>query len=162
MIVQNIGTRAISMYIDKKELIEMGLHPDEIGQQEANQLLKRALDDGSISQWKTAEMEVYPGKDSILLFVRRKSLKPFYFVFPNFEALVSACQMCRSMPSSVNSVDGKYLLTIYPMEGDDPPAILSEFGSQIEISQCLAFHYEEQGEYIFAEQAISKIQKYFK
>lgn len=162
MIVQNIGTRALSMYIDKKELIEMGLCPDEIGQQEANQLLKKALDDESIGQWKTAEMEVYPGKDSILLFVRRKSTKPYYFIFPNFELLVSACQLCKSLPSTLSCVDGRYLLTIYPLEGDNPPTILSEFGSQAEISQGLAFHYDEQGEYIFTEKAISEIQKLFK
>jgi len=161
MIIQNIGTRALSMYIDSKELDEMGLRPDEIGQQEAGQLLKKALDDSSLKQWKAAEMEVYPGKDSILLFVRRKSTKPFHFVFNDFEALISASEFCQELPSSLIDLNGKYLLTVFPLEGDSPPAALSEFGNSVDVSPCLSIHYEEQGKYIFSQQAISEIRRLF-
>lgn len=161
MIIQNIGTRALSMYIGSEELNELGFSPDDIGQQEANQLLKKALDDSSIKKWAAAEMEVYPGKDSLLLFVRRKSTKPFYFVFSDIEPLISACQMCKPLPSSLNYIGNKYLLTVFPLEGDSPPAIFAEFGEQIQISICQAIHYEEQGKFILSQQAIGKIKEYF-
>lgn len=162
MIVQNIGTRALSMYIDSDELSDLGLSPEKIGQHEANQLLRKALNEKSLKEWKAAEMEVYPGKDSILLFVRRKSTKPCYFSFSDFEALISACKLCKPLPSSLIQIESKYLLTVYPFEGDNPPAILSEYGTQLDLSTCLAIHYEEQGQYIFMEKAIALIQKYFK
>jgi len=149
------------MYIGSEELCELGFSPNDIGQQEANQLLKKALDDNSLKQWAAAEMEVYPGKDSLLLFVRRKSTKPFYFIFSDIEPLISACQTCQPLPSSLGYIDNKYLLTVFPLEGDNPPAIFSEFGNEIQLSMCQAIHYEEQGEFILSQQAIGEIKKYF-
>ncbi|MGL5513947.1 MAG: hypothetical protein ACRDBM_12025 [Sporomusa sp.] len=164
MIIQNIGTRAISMYIDSDELSELGLSPDSIGQQEASELLKKALDDRAIKQWDAAEMEVYPGKDSLLLFVRRKSAKPYYYIFTDLECLITACSVCRPMPSSLLCCpedEGSYLLTVFPLEGDNPPAILSEFASQVELSPYQAIHYDEQSEYILSHNAIAVIRQFF-
>jgi len=65
MIIQNIGARALSMYIGSDELNELGLTPDGVGRQEATQLLKEALDENAMGQWDAAELELYPGKDSL-------------------------------------------------------------------------------------------------
>lgn len=163
MIIQNIGTRALSMYIGSDELNELGLTPDGVGQQEATQLLKEALNDNSLGQWEAAELEVYPGKDSLLLFVRRKAATPYYYIFENIDAVISACLLCpEGLPSSLAVMGDEYLLTIYPFEGDTPPSILSEFGEVRSMSQCYALHCGEQGEMIVREGAIETFKKYFK
>jgi len=162
MIIQNIGARALSMYIGSDELNELGLTPDGVGRQEATQLLKEALDENAMGQWDAAELELYPGKDSLLLFVRRKSATPYYFIFDSIDAVISACLLCPArMPSSLAHMGKEYLLTVYPFEGDAPPPILYEFGENRSMSLCHFLHFTEQGTFIMKEKAIETFQKHF-
>ena len=163
MIIQNIGGRALSLYIDQPELDTLGLSPESVGCQEAHKILSRALTDRAIKNWEAAEMEVFPGRDSVLLFARRKSEKPWYFRFEDSECMICAALLCPSgIPSALTASPDGYILTVYPLEGDKPPSVLSEYGDLLHIEPELSLHYAEQGGNIIRHYALDTLKQYFK
>lgn len=163
MIIQNIGNRALSLYIDEQELGTLGLSPLSVGLREARIILDRALEDKALDNWQTAEMEVYPGKDSLLLFARRKSERPYHFRFYNSEPLIESALLCPAgLPSRLTLSPEGYILTVYPFEGDRPPSVLSEFGDSVEPEPALLAHFSEQGGEIIPFDAIGTLKEYFR
>lgn len=145
MIIEHIGTRALSLYISGNDLQQWGLRPEQIGREEATRLLVSALDARQLSDWEIAELEVYPGRDSALLFARRRADAPCLFFFADFESLVRAAHLCPdALPSALCRIPEGYLLTIYPFEGDAPPVILHEFGIKLDYTPYLTPHLTEQ------------------
>jgi len=162
MTVQHIGNRAMSLYISGEELTRFDLEPAQIGREEALRLLTIALAERRLDGWEAAELEVYPGSDSVLLFARRKSGAPKHFHFADFEALITAAHLCPDvLPSSLACVAGGYILTVYPFEGERPPAILSEFGSEMGSSVYLTAHLLEQGAGLLSASALQCLRRHF-
>jgi len=160
MIIQAIGTDALSMYIDEQELHNLGLDPRAVGMQEAESLFRRALAENAMPQWEAAAMEVFPGKDSLLLFARRKAKKPAHFLFQDAEHLIEACRQCPELlPSSLSAAPSGYILTVYPFAGEQPPAVLYEYGDAAD--GYLILHLREQGGDILKENAIGTLRTYF-
>jgi len=156
MTINHIGTRAMSLYITEAELRTYRLTPDTIGQEDAMRLLKLALMETQFNRWEAAELEVYPGKDSVLLFARRKSGVPKHFFFATFEPLVQAAHLAPELlPSSLARTEDGYVLTIYPYEGDRPPAVFYEYGEPLTGAPCLPAHWTEQGQMLITNSAIA-------
>ena len=162
MTIQHIGTRALTLYIPEQELIAFNLQPASIGRKEAIKLLSIALEAKHIGSWEAAELEVYTGKSAVLLFARRKSGAPRHFYFQDFEALVTVASLCPdALPSSLYRVADGYLLTVYPFEGDHPPAVLSEYGEERGTSNHLPAHLSEQGAALLPSGALASLRAYF-
>lgn len=161
MIIQAIGTSALSMYIDEEDLSKLGLDPRAVGKREAESLLRTALTENALPQWEAAALEVFPGKDSLLVFVRRKADKPCYFLFQDAQALIDACLQCpEALQSSLTAAPSGYILTIYPFAGESAPAVLSEYGDQAD--GYLILHLIEQNGELLKQNAIGTLQKYFR
>ena len=162
MTISQIGARAISVYISESELKELNLVPDEIGLEEAKWLLARALEDKRLGGWEAAELTVYPGIDSVLLFARRRASAPCHFLFSDFETLITAAHLCpEALPSSLSMVTGAYVLTLYPFEGEMPPAVLHEFSKELENVPYLASHLREQGALLLEHAALYYLRAHF-
>ena len=162
MTIQHIGARAMSLYISKHELSERNLVPDNIDHDEALRLLRFALTEKHLDGWEAAELEVYPGRDSVLLFARRRSGLPRHYFFSDFEALVTAAHLCLDvLPSCLSRVSKGYILTVYPFEGEQPPAALLEFGVSLGNSTYLAAHLSEQEKVLLPTSALACIQEHF-
>ena len=160
--IQHIGTRALSLYITNDELKRMDFVPEQIGSQEARQILAHALKGGCLGGWAAAELTVYSGRDALLLFARRRSGKPVHFFFSDFEALIQAAHLCPELlPSSLSSVSGGYVLTVYPFEGEAPPAMLREFGDQLGQGTYLAAHLIEQRAALLPTAALAQLREHF-
>ena len=162
MTISHIGARAISLYISESELKELNLIPGEIGLEEAKWLLARALEDKRLGGWEAAELTVYPGIDSVLLFARRRASAPCHFLFSDFETLITAAHICpEALPSSLSVVTEGYVLTVYPFEGETPPAVLYEFSKELENVPYLASHLREQDAVLLATSALSSLRTHF-
>jgi len=162
MTIQHIGTRAISLYIPEHELRALDLSPTAIGRPEALGLLTLALEETQLSGWETAELEVYTGLDAVLLFARRKSGSPRHFYFTDFEALITASHLCQdALPSVLCRWGGGYILTVYPFEGDRPPAVLSEYSEELGSSAHLPAHLLEQGRGLLPSFALLSLRAHF-
>ncbi|MCL2828825.1 MAG: hypothetical protein FWD99_08845 [Oscillospiraceae bacterium] len=162
MMIQHIGTRALSLYITNQELTQMNFEPEQIGRQEARQILAHALEEKCLGSWEAAELTLYAGKDALLLFARRRSGKPVHFFFPDFEDLIQAAHLCPDpLPSGLSRVPGGYVLTVYPFEGETPPAVLREFGNQLGQGAYLAAHLTEQGAALLPTAALAQLREHF-
>ena len=158
MIIQHIGTRALSLYISTDELLQLGLDPDALGQQEAEIILARALDEKRLDGWRAAELEVYPGREATLLFARRKAELPQHFLFSDFETLITAAHLCPdALPSHLFRVPGGFILSVYPFAGDNPPAVFFEFGKDLGHAPYLSTHLTEQQYILIASSAIAQL-----
>jgi len=162
MTIQHIGTRAITLYIPEQELRSLNFSPDAIGRPEAMELLALALDKRHLTGWEAAELEVYAGVNAILLFARRKSGSPRHVYFADFEALVTAAHLCPDvLPSTLCRWADGYILTVYPFEGDAPPAVLSEYGQELGSSAYLSAHLVEQGAALVPAGALACLRAHF-
>ena len=162
MTISHIGNRAMSLYISAGELQALNLTPTQIGRTEAERLLEIALKENHLTGWEVAEFEVYPGRDAVLLFARRRSGQPRHFWFSDFEALIQAVHLCPdALPSALSRYQKGYLLTIYPFEGDHPPAPLHEFGQEMGNSVYLSAHLAEQGAVLLPSGALASLRMHF-
>ena len=162
MTISQIGSRAMSLYITESELRELNLMPAEIGLKEAKWLLARALEDKREGSWEAAELTVYPGVDSVLLFARRRASAPCHFLFSDFEALITVSHLCpETLPSSLSAVPAGYVLTVYPFEGEMPPAVLYEFSRELGHAPYLASHLREQGASLLEGSALAYLRAHF-
>ena len=162
MIISHIGNRAVSLYITEAELKEKNLTIETINQDQVQALLNLALQESRLDGWEAAELEVFPGKDALLLFARRKSGKARHVLFANFESLVTAAHLCADeLPSALSQTPAGYILTVYPFEGDVLPAVFDEYGTEIPGCNYLAEHYAEQGDTICNSRALRMIKSYF-
>jgi len=162
MIISHIGNRAMSLYITEAELGERNLTIEALNQDEVQHLLAIALTESRLDGWEAAELEVFPGRDAVLLFARRKSGVPRHVLFPDFETLLSAVHLCPdALPSALSRTQNGYLLTVYPFEGENPPAVFYEFGREIGRSGYLTAHLKEQGEAILPTCAMARLRTHF-
>jgi len=162
MVVSHIGNRAMSLYITKGELEERCLSIEALDRKKALSLLSDSLKENCLETWEAAELEIFSGHDAVLLFVRRKSGLPRHFWFSDFENLLHAVHACPdALPSALASVEDGYLLTVYPFEGDNPPAAFYEFGQELGQSAYLIAHLEEQGTALLASSAMAHLRFHF-
>ena len=162
MTISNIGATALSIHISEEELQSKNLNLATIGQVEALLLFNFALKEKRLEDWEFSEIELFPGRDSLLLFARRKSGTPKHFLFDDFETLLTASKLCEtSLPSTLSRTETGYLLSIYPFEGDRAPAIFYEFANEVQGAAHLSDHFAEQGRVLIAKNALQMLQTHF-
>ena len=162
MTIQHIGTRAMSLYITEGELKALNLALADIGPREARWLLNRALAEAQLKDWAAAEITLYPGVDSVLLFARRRAAAPCHFFFSDFETLITVSHLCpEALPSSLGRVQGGYVLTVYPFEGESPPTVLHEFSKELGRAPYFAVHQGEQGGELLSVSALAYLRAHF-
>ena len=162
MIVSHIGNRAMSLYITAPELQARSLCPQSLSRSDALDLLALALTENRLDGWEAAELELFPGREGVLLFARRKSGLPRHFHFSDFELLLQAVQACPdALPSTLARIEEGYLLTVYPFEGELPPFALYEFGIALGQNAYLEAHLTEQGEVLIPNAAMSALCTHF-
>lgn len=162
MTVSQVGTRGISVYIEKTELVEHNIDLERLNREDALKLLQHALACSGVEKWEATQIEMFPGKDSLLLFARRKTGDSTYFFFSDFEALIR-CAACntQAFPSSLYQTGSGYLLCITPFVGEKIPPVFTEFGTKIDETSYAKTHLKEQGAILIAEFALCKIKACF-
>jgi len=162
MIVSHIGNRAMSLYITEPELRARNLTVERLGRDEALDLLKTALHENRLDGWEAAELALFSGREGVLLFARRKSGLPRHFFFSDFELLLHAVHSASdTLPSVLSRTSGGYVLTVYPFEGDQPPAVLYEFGRDLGQCTYLEAHLAEQGDVLIPSAAMGSLRMHF-
>ena len=162
MIVSHIGNRALSLYITEAELQAHRLTPEQVDRTAALAFLQAALQEKRLDDWDAAELALFPGRSGLLLFARRKSGLPHHFFFSDFETLLCAV-ICVSdvLPSALSRVPAGYLLTVYPFEGELPPAVFYEFGDDLGSCAYLEAHLAEQEHVLLPDTAIARLRMHF-
>jgi hypothetical protein len=162
MDIQPIGNDKLMIYIDREDLKTLPAHPGKITTTEASEILRKALGATYDKSWESVYLELFPGRDSLLLFALQHSGTPSYFVFPGIEPLISAAIACPDgLVSYLTSTDDAYILIVYPFCGQNPPKVLSEFGEELLRPAHYALHLSEHANVIAGPMALDDVRTAF-
>lgn len=163
MEVQLIGEGKVVIYLEEEDMKKLPDPPQNITTTQAARLLRSALGDTYDQSWERVCFELYPGRDSMLLFALQHSDNPSYFMFTDIEPVISAAQACPpGIISYLTYMDDSYILIVYPINGEYPPYVLCEYGTAISRPSSFSVYLFEHGKLIAGPYALDKICRAFK
>jgi hypothetical protein len=162
MEIQQIGDGKLVIYIKGEELKKLPASPYEITTNEAADILRLALGSTYDDSWDSVYFELFPGKDSLLLFALQHSGSPSYFTFGSIEPLIAASRVCPSGLISYLTCTGEtYTLIVYPWNGEYPPKVLFEYGEELNRPSHFALHLSEHSRVIAGPTALDELKAAF-
>lgn len=162
MEIQSIGDGKLVIYIKGDELRKLPAAPSEITTTEAADILRCALGQTYDQSWESVYFEVYPGKDSLLLFALQHSGNPTYFEFMTIEPLIDAAKACPSgIISYLTCINDMYVLIVYPWNGEYPPKALYEYGQELSRPPHYALHLSEHSKVLSGPAALDELRIIF-
>jgi hypothetical protein len=162
MEIQQIGNGKLVIYIKGEDLKNLPASPHDITTTEAANILKLALGNTYDDSWESVYFELFPGKDSLLLFALQHSGSPSYFSFGSIEPLISAANACPSgLISYLTYINEAYILIVYPWNGDYPPKILFEYGEELSRPTHFALHLSEHSKVLAGPTALDELRTAF-
>ena len=163
MDIQPIGDRNLLIYIDGDEIAHLPAPPGSLKTDDAAVILRRALGESYKDQWQNAYLELFTGKDSLLLVARAHSGEPHFFAFDDIESLIGAAALCPDdIISFLSYCDDKYYLIVYPWDSEAPPSVLFEYGEELPLHPSYAFRLTEHGRALSGPTALDELRTCFK
>jgi hypothetical protein len=162
MDIQPIDNGTVAIYIEREELQSRDMTVSDITMDEASQLLHSALHRLGRPDWNSVCFELFPGCDSLLLFARRYSCDPVFFIFDDIEELIDASAHCPgSLISFLTYFWDAYVLTVYPWESEPVPPVLYEYGTAVTAPPGFALHVSEHGRLLAGPSALRLLHETF-
>ena len=164
MEIQPIGKRNLLIYLNGKELMALSVPPSELKTDDAAGILRRALggEVGCGVDWSNMYLELFAGKDSLLLVARAHSGDPHFFMFRDIESIIEAAQLVREdIISFLSYCDGAYYLIVYPWDKEPLPNVLLEYGQELSMHSNYAFYLTEHGKTLLGPSALDELKKLF-
>jgi hypothetical protein len=162
MEIQQIGNGKLVIYIKGEELKALPASPQDITTDEAADILRLALGSTYDDSWESVYFELFPGKDSLLLFALQHSGSPSYFAFGSIEPLISVAKACPSgLISYLTCENDAYILIVYPWNSDSPPKVLYEYGEELRRPTHYALHLSEHSRVIAGPTALDALRAAF-
>ncbi len=153
MTIQPISTAALVLYISPADLEERGLCCADITQEHTLALTQEALQQAGILSSELLEIESWPDKCGLLVFVHFNQLQQTVWFFSDTEDLLSAAASLHTLPpNNLYWWANHFWLTI---EGDVPA--LSEFCNRIDQSFCLLERVQEYGTVLLTHNALTQL-----
>lgn len=90
MTIQPIGPSATLLYLTRSELQERGLHPDSLTHEHTLNLAREGLSTLGRTADDLLELESYPDKNGLLLFIHTPPSVPAVWRFPDGDSLLDA------------------------------------------------------------------------
>jgi len=140
MTVQPISPTAFLLYLSRVDLQERGLHPDFLIREDTWKLAKEGLSSLGRTADDLVEVESYPDRHGLLLFVHTLPGDPAVWRFPDSDCLLDA----------VAAVEGLAEQPLYWWQDafwlvapSGPDAALSEFADRVEDDPLLSARLAE-------------------
>jgi len=142
--------------------MDLPVPPMELKTDDAADILREALGESCSDQWQNVFLELFAGRDSLLLVARAHSGTPYFFMFRDIECLIDAAKLCPDDIISFLSYCGDcYYLIVYPWDREAPPNALYEYGEEFPLHPNYAFHLTEHGNVLLGPSALDEIRKRF-
>lgn len=162
MTIQPISAASAALYFTSADLQEHGFHPDELTDEQILHLTRQALNQAELPLDEPLEIESYPDKCGLLIFVRATAPMETVWCFEDFESLLAAAHTLGTGDPHgfLYQWDDRYWLVLTP---SDPQvnAHLSEFSSPASQDPYIHARLTEYGTLILSRQALSTLQTYF-
>jgi len=160
MEVQQTGGDSFYIYLNRAELPLPA--SSDLTAEDALALVRRTVGKDFAESGPRYCLELYEGRDALLLFARPRAGKPAYFIFRGVEDLISAARSCRpGIVSFLFVYENTYYLTLFQKGSEKPPARLYEFGEELALSELFPLFLSEHGAVLSGPYAIDEIRDAF-
>ena len=161
MTIQSIGKASYLIILEKDDPIGQAADGSYKKSDYGEQLCRLAFGDAACLG-KRIHIEIYPGRDEIMAFIRLGGDETGVFAFESLEDLLPAVSGCRDMFSSELLWDGeRYILILTPWEGDPVPYRISEYGERLIVRDELIPHLREQARCLISGNALERLSSLF-
>ena len=166
MTSQVIGKNKVALFLEEEELAERGLCKTSSEGVELKRLVIEALKESGIATSGNMEIEIFNGKEGILVFAVVGILPSIrYMVFDDIDTFIEAAGVLLELPlhSKLTYCDRKYWLELKDFDGTTEKAAiqLSEFGQCLDADQYKEFVLNEYGTVIEEDNALQTFQRFF-
>ncbi len=153
MYIYNISPQSAAIHFSKCEL-DSNFDTEE----QIESLCHKSMPSFFGGRCTSIEYRLFDGKDSIILFLYKKSLdEPYLFIFDDIESVIEAALSLPAQDSSLYYADHSYILAFF----DSPPADICEFGGPVS-KPYISFEYlSEHGNILISSNALSILRSYF-
>ena len=155
MQVHAIGNGAYAAYVSGAELKARNITLSTAQEMDREKLLELFRPQLRGRAGSRAALEIFPGREGVLLFLRFEAEKPVFFSFCSLEPLLDAVRACRAdMPARLDRFDGVYILTLYPQADSGAAEVFGEFGARLPYPDGFAAHMREHGRMLIESDAL--------
>ena len=158
MDIQAIGSRAFSVYIPEAELASRHLVAQKMTAREARSIVSSLIECDTLG---AVNLELYPGRHEVLIFVSRSSGEPEFFSFPDVETLAAAAGSgLGGIASSLFWYNGAYILAVWPSDSR-PAGALREFAAPMSNPGSFLLHLREHAKLLCDGDALDALRAAF-
>ncbi len=161
MYVQNQSNASFVLYLNQTDLCQYDISPDSVTPEDAIELFKSHFQPPDSRPYIVSQIELFPGKNELMMFIHTEDTAPALFSFEDIEQLISAAAAApESCASSLLFYDGDYIMAVWPP--DSPLSLLlSEYGRELLCPSHIYFHILEHGKTLIMYDAIKKLKESF-
>lgn len=158
MTIQPISTASLALYLTPADLQERGLCADELTADHTLELTREAFRQAGLPLDKPLEIESYPDKCGLLVFVHICSPQQTIWSFEDFEALLAAVSFLHTKEADVSLYWYNDLFWLVLSGSYD---FLSEFGRQETEDSYIQARLREYGTPLLSGQVLSTLHRHF-
>lgn len=152
MQIQTIGDIRLMIYVTRRELRRRGLDPEDLELRDVIHLTGDACREVGIPVRRTEEIEAYPERGGVLVFVHLKAEEKEWFHFPTLGSAMDAVTESAMPDGELAHWNGRYYISAHA------PALrlkYSEFGEAAAIRECGAI--EENAALVLDKEALCRL-----
>ena len=163
MTIQPISAASVALYLTPADLRERGVCPDALTVEHALDLARDAFRQAGMSLERPLEIETYPDKCGVLVFVHIGSARHTVWRFEDFESLLAAAAaLGEDGPDGALYWWEDSCWLVLPNRDEGANARLSEFGRQETEDPYIHARLEEYGKVLMTTGAPGALLQYFK
>ena len=161
MTIQPISAASVALYLTPADLRELDVDPEALTAEHALELARNAFRQAGLPLEPPVEIETYPDKCGVLVFIHINPVQPAAWYFEDWEALLAAAVLLGEEDAALYWwEDGCWL--VLPGQDAGLAARLSEFGSQELEDSYIIPRLAEYGKCLIPENALAVLRRHFK
>ncbi len=152
MQIHTIGDIQLMIYVTRRELRRRGLDPEDLELRDVIHLTRDACQEAGIPIRRTEEIEAYPERGGVLVFVHLKAEEKEWFRFPDLASALDAVSLGAVPDGELAHWEGAYSISAHA------PALrltYSEFGEAIALGEYGAI--EENASLVLDREALRRL-----
>ncbi len=162
MDIQHLNCAAFAVYISGDELRSKQLNPAALTENDTDTLLGIALSRLGRERGNKMCLELFPGRDDLLMVVTPVRHPPLFFAFSDIDGLFAAAEDWRGdAASSLWYIGGHYVLAVWPWDVKNQCGGLCEFGEALERPPEFEIFLAEHANTIASPDALGALRRAF-
>ena len=162
MEIQQLKDSALAVFVSSDDLRHENIDPAALTDSDTEKLLTSVFSRLGRQRGEHICLELFPGRDCLMMFVRSSPDKPVFFTFDSFDTLISSAEEWRGgAASTLWYIDGRYVLALWPWDRDFTGGALCEFGNPLSRPPEYERYLSEHGRTLASPDALGLLRSVF-